>query len=85
MSGPLRGGTALTQRLARRSGRPCLVVDPRHGEAANDVREWISHQGITVLNVAGPRESQQPGIEKTTEAFFVELLCASDDDAAEPC
>lgn len=79
-SGPLRGGTALTLRLARRSGRACLVVDPSQEEAVDEVREWLCDHAIAVLNVAGPRESQQPGIERTAEAFLAELLSVGRDD-----
>jgi hypothetical protein len=58
---PLTGGTALTHRLARRRGRPCLVVDPRDGTAPVVIRRWLAEHGIRTLNVAGPRESSRPG------------------------
>jgi hypothetical protein len=67
---PLTGGTTLTRRLARRRGRPCLVVDPRDGSAANAIRRWLAEHDIRTLNVAGPRESSQPGIHDQALALL---------------
>jgi hypothetical protein len=58
---PLRGGTALTERLARRHGRPFLVLDPGAAGSLSRALAWIEGRGIAVLNVAGPRESEAPG------------------------
>jgi len=62
--GRMSGGTALTRRFARVLGKPCLAVDLRKDEpgAAGAICSWIRHHHIAVLNVAGPRESQVPGI-----------------------
>jgi hypothetical protein len=57
-----RGGTALTIALARQRGRPLLVVDLEQGPDPAEVLGWVEGKEIAVLNVAGPRESQQPGI-----------------------
>jgi hypothetical protein len=53
-------GTRLTIAIAEELGRPHLVADVRDVEA---VRAWLGAlpDGV-VLNVAGPRESQAPGI-----------------------
>ncbi len=56
------GGTRLTQRLARRHHRPCLVVDLLQPVDFEAVRQWLVDAHPAVLNVAGPRESQSPGI-----------------------
>lgn len=61
--GAPRGGTALTLRLARRSRRPWLAVDlDDDPDAAATIRDWLAGARPRVLNVAGPRESQSPGI-----------------------
>lgn len=63
--GRLTGGSALTRRLAKRHGRPWLHVDLQAAapdEAAARIRAWIEAGGIGTLNVAGPRESRDPGI-----------------------
>ncbi len=53
---PLSGGTAITERFARRRRKPCLVVHPDEGDATERVGEWIARHAIAVLNVAGPRQ-----------------------------
>ncbi|HHQ40937.1 MAG TPA: molybdenum cofactor carrier [Chromatiales bacterium] len=60
--GPLTGGTALTLRLARRAGRPVRVVDLARAPDPAALAPWLRARGVRVLNVAGPRESQRPGI-----------------------
>jgi hypothetical protein len=69
-AGALRGGTALTVRLCRAAGRPLLRLDPRTGDAAA-VADWIRAHGVRRLNVAGPRESEQPGIGAAARALLL--------------
>lgn len=69
-----RGGTALTLRLARRLGRPALAVDLSAAPRVEAVREWIGRERIATLNIAGPRESEQPGIHAQAAAFLRRLL-----------
>lgn len=56
------GGTLLTLRLAKQHGRPHLVVDLDDPPEPGAVIQWLAKNGIATLNVAGPRESQAPGI-----------------------
>lgn len=72
--GRLRGGTALTVRLARKQGRPAHLVDLLAAPNAPAVREWISRERIRKLNVAGPRESEHPGIQAQAARFLREVL-----------
>ena len=60
--GALDGGTALTARHARQIGKPCLVVTLEEGIEPAAFRDWLAANAIAVLNVAGPRESQRPGV-----------------------
>lgn len=69
-----RGGTALTLRLARRYGRPVLEADLSADLEAEAVREWIARERIRTLNVAGPRESECPGIHAQAAAFLRQVL-----------
>ena len=64
--GALSGGTLLTYRLADQHDRPCKVVDLNESVDAGDIRRWLEDHGVAVLNIAGPRESQNPGIEEQT-------------------
>lgn len=57
--GPPEGGTKLTIELARKLGKPFLVLDMT--VPAQDVLKWIQAREARVLNVAGPRESFRPG------------------------
>lgn len=62
LHGPLSGGTALTRRLAKEMGKPYLVVDLAQRPSVSHVRGWLASNNIHTLNVAGPRESSQPGM-----------------------
>lgn len=52
-------GTRLTVEVAGELGRPLLVADVTDVET---VRAWLGQLGAGVLNVAGPRESEEPGL-----------------------
>jgi putative molybdenum carrier protein len=64
------GGTALTMNLARRYGKPLLVVDLSRNPSPEQVSRWVQARAIATLNVAGPRESQRPGIGGEARAFL---------------
>ena len=68
------GGTKLTVSLARRYDRPHRVVDLGAAEDAAEVIEWLARQEIRKLNVAGPRESQSPGIYAVARHWLETLL-----------
>lgn len=67
-------GTQLTQELAERHGKPCLVVDLSDSPAVAEVLAWFQEHCICVLNVAGPRESSSPGIYARAQQFLRQLL-----------
>lgn len=80
--GPLTGGTRLTAELARGGhaypARPCV----RHVIGIDPVRNltaWLRsvkpiNPGAVVLNVAGPRESKEPGLQAAVTALLTEVL-----------
>lgn len=72
--GVLSGGTALTRRIAEENGKPFFVADLAWMENVTAVRAWLQYEGIRVLNVAGPRESENPGIQQQAGAFLSALL-----------
>lgn len=72
--GTLRGGTALTRRLAEQHAKPCLVVDLTREDGVTIARAWLEETRPSALNVAGPRESQRPGIAALARAFLVALF-----------
>lgn len=74
MRGPLSGGTALTRRLAKEMRKPCFVVDLTRRPRVSDVRTWLASNNICTLNVAGPRESSQPGIHALARRFLRQVF-----------
>ncbi len=69
------GGSALTATLARQHGRPLLHVDLADTpDPVARVRAWLSSRGIERLNVAGPRESDAPGIADEVRALLRDAL-----------
>jgi hypothetical protein len=40
----------------------------------DEFRRWLEEHDIVVLNVAGNRESQSPGIAEFTREFLVQTL-----------
>ncbi|MFQ5457827.1 MAG: putative molybdenum carrier protein [Myxococcota bacterium] len=75
--GPPTGGTALTARLARLLGKPCLALDLdrcTHEEASARLRAWLTETRPRILNVAGPRASKQPRIAEATAEILRSAL-----------
>jgi hypothetical protein len=72
-----RGGTAFTIALARRMGRPLLVLDLDEQPDSEGVAIWAREEGVRVLNVAGPRESQRPGIHSAARRFLEKALATT--------
>ena len=61
--GELRGGTGYTLQCCKELGRPYLVIDATKTSieaAATSTIEFIRAETISVLNVAGPRDSEWP-------------------------
>jgi len=71
----LTGGTALTRDAAAQLSRPALVVCEEDGVAsgAAGVAAFVKENGVETLNIAGPRESEAPGLER----FVVAVLEAA--------
>jgi hypothetical protein len=68
------GGTALTIQMAARYEKPCLVIDLEKSPSPSDVIAWAKTHRIHVLNVAGPRESEERGIYAQAAKFLREVL-----------
>jgi hypothetical protein len=72
----LTGGSKKTVELARKHEKPCLHLSAqRDGEkAAGLLKEFIRQHDIKVLNVAGPRGSQEPGVAEFVMATLTKAL-----------
>ena len=61
-NGPPDGGTQRTIELCSEHHKPLLVLDLTAAPRAEEFDRWLSANHVQTLNVAGPRESNQPGI-----------------------
>ena len=68
--GPATGGSALTLAVARRLGKPYLILDLCGEPSPSALQAWADKNRITVLNIAGPRESTAPGIYEQARRFL---------------
>jgi len=73
------GGSLLTIEIARRARKPWVHIFPGvNFEPAAGLRRFVQEHGIKILNVAGSRESEEPGIGRWVyqvieDAFFWDL------------
>jgi hypothetical protein len=74
--GRLEGGTALIADHALKVGKLCSIVTLKEGIDWAAFRDWLSSNRIAVLNVAGPRESQRPGVYEAAYCCLEALLRA---------
>jgi hypothetical protein len=69
-------GTQLTEQTAEQMQKPVLSVDLELNEEDNLEKavSWLKEQCPEVLNVAGPRESNSPGIYLAAYGFLKKAL-----------
>lgn len=72
--GELFGGTLFTHRCAERYNKPLLIIHEGGDLAESSAKLRSFVQTHRVLNVAGPRESEAPGLA----AFVTKLLNAAE-------
>ncbi|MEL7499630.1 MAG: putative molybdenum carrier protein [Planctomycetota bacterium] len=84
----LTGGTELTYKLSLKHSRPQLCIDllllrvdddadqqaVTLQQARTKVLNFLQTKNIRTLNIAGPRESTSPGIQREAETFLVYVL-----------
>lgn len=72
MNGRLKGGSVLTVETAERQGKPMLhlMVTEGANKCARRLDEFIKHNSIAILNIAGPRVSEEPGIGDFVKAVL---------------
>jgi len=68
---PLEGGTALTWQFAVEMDKPVLLVELGFPPVAEAFFLWLRENSIRTLNIAGPRESQRPGISREAKALVM--------------
>lgn len=70
------GGTRKTVNFCIEHNKPKFIVDLRQKLKPQEFATWVRQHNIRTLNVAGPRESKQPGIGKQTAEILPELFAA---------
>ncbi len=55
-------GTRLTQELCEKLLKPCLTAGIMSEQEKQEFARWLLDHNIRTLNIAGCRESSQPGI-----------------------
>ncbi len=72
----LSGGTEETAGFAREIGKPLLHLTAAAGvdEAAKQFGKFMREHEIVVLNVAGPRDSEEPGIGRFVKSVLSRAL-----------
>jgi hypothetical protein len=77
-------GTELTLSAARRLRRPVYTFHAGSPEDVGMFRRWLQVYRVGTLNVAGPRESESPGIYAAAKRILGALLAGSNERAALP-
>ncbi|HEX6278623.1 MAG TPA: putative molybdenum carrier protein [Pyrinomonadaceae bacterium] len=74
--GEISGGTELTRDIALVRNKPHLTIDLNDESEANirTAGAWLEDTAPATLNVAGPRESESPGIYQETLVFLGTIL-----------
>ncbi|QUV79752.1 MULTISPECIES: putative molybdenum carrier protein [Chloracidobacterium] len=70
----LLGGTRLTLDCTVRWRKPCALVMLQLSEAADIILAWIAQWQPVRLNIAGPRESECPGIYARSHRLLTHVL-----------
>jgi predicted Rossmann fold nucleotide-binding protein DprA/Smf involved in DNA uptake len=75
--GELSRGSKFTRDCAEGLGRPVFHLDldrEKTSDALPKVKEWLALNKVRVLNVAGPRASEDPKIYSAAYSFLEELF-----------
>jgi hypothetical protein len=67
-------GASATVGACQQHGKPCLPVYTGASFEPSHVAAWLTKYDVHVLNVAGNRESDEPGIGERVERFLAEVL-----------
>ena len=78
--GELAGGSQLTKAFAAEHNKPFLHIDLSSvtiTQAAENAKEWLARVNCEILNVAGPRASEDREIYDKAKRFLESLSAAS--------
>ena len=83
--GMLSGGSAFTQEMAKKHRRSCLHMDLselNEYKVVEIINSWIEVKEIHILNVAGPRASEEPQIYEAVKTILKSVLYPPPDKMA---
>ena len=67
-------GTQFTLRYAREKNNPLYIINGKRNLDVDDFKKWIRDKGILTLNIAGSRESSEPGIYEFTISILTKVF-----------
>jgi hypothetical protein len=70
----VEGGTKVTLSVAQRLHKPVLHARTTDAVPVAMIAAWCEENDIRSLNIAGPRESESPGIYDATRALIQNVL-----------
>jgi len=70
----IKDGTLLTIEHAKEKKKPYIVISLDKTDSADQFKDWLNENDIKVLNIAGPRESNSPGINKQSIELLREMI-----------
>jgi hypothetical protein len=69
-----KSGTRLTIEESRKKHKPHLLIELSNSKDIEVIISWLKNNNIKTLNIAGPRESQNPGIYQLSFTLLEKLL-----------
>jgi hypothetical protein len=66
-------GTEWTIKCAEEYGKPILIIDPYRNNSPQQIIRWLKENHFKTLNIAGPSESNSPGIYQKVFALLYNL------------
>lgn len=73
-------GSKTTKKMCNDSDKPCLVVEEFSEMYFRLFGEFLQMYEVETLNVAGNRESKNPGLQQKVYDFLIEALGEDDDE-----
>ena len=77
IKGVLDGGSRETSDFAKKHKKPWIHIRQKLDNPAQSLRQFLEHNDIRILNVAGPRASREPDVGR----FVIEILDETFQDA----
>lgn len=74
LSEKIKDGTLLTIEYVKETKKPYLIISLNDPNSSDPFKNWLSENDIKILNIAGPRESNSPGINQQSSELLREII-----------